>query len=357
MALCTTALAGVVDYPARDMTITVRAGLTIAGLQELLAGENQRLPVDVPAADRATVGGALASNTSGPRRLGFGTLRDYVLGLSVVNDGGQEIKAGGRVVKNVAGYDLGKLFVGSLGTLGIITQVTLRLKPHPEESALLTLGVKPANLVSLFEVLHNSRTRPISMEMLNALSVQVFNKQLGHVLPETPWVMVIGFEDNREAVNWQVHQLIKEVPAEQGVEINVLAGAAAGPLAQALVDFAAWSEAALTFQANLLASATAAFCLQAADLPDHLHLQAHAGNGIVLGHVPGNLTGERAGVLLNGLLGAAVSAQGNLVVRRCPPAWKKSLPIWGKPRNDLWLMRRLKETLDPRDLFNPGRLV
>ena len=110
-----------IDYPARDMTITVQAGITLGRLQDLLAAENQRLPIDVPRADRATLGGGLAVNVSGPRRFGCGTLRDYVIGISIVNDEGQEIKAGGRVVKNVAGYDLCKLHVGALGTLGVIT--------------------------------------------------------------------------------------------------------------------------------------------------------------------------------------------------------------------------------------------
>src|SRR5262249_13131056 len=136
----------VIDYPARDMTITVQAGITIAKLQEVLHAENQRLPVDVPLADRATLGGVLATNTSGPRRYGFGTLRDYVIGISAVNDLGEEIKVGGRVVKNVAGYDLCKLFIGSLGTLGIISQVTLKLRPLPEEQAFVTLGCRTTNL-------------------------------------------------------------------------------------------------------------------------------------------------------------------------------------------------------------------
>ena len=125
-------LNSVIDYPARDMTITVQAGVPIAELRRVLAAENQRLPVDVPHADRATLGGALATNVSGPRRYGSGTLRDYVLGLSTVNDEGQEVKAGGRVVKNVAGYDLCKLHIGALGTLGVITQATLKVRPIPE---------------------------------------------------------------------------------------------------------------------------------------------------------------------------------------------------------------------------------
>src|SRR5207244_8591438 len=126
---------------------------------QLLATENQRLPIDVPQSDRATLGGTLAANVSGPRRYGFGTLRDYVLGISVVNDEGQEIKAGGRVVKNVAGYDLCKLYIGSLGTLGIITQGTPKLKPLPEERALVTFGCEAENVDQTLEVLYRSRTR------------------------------------------------------------------------------------------------------------------------------------------------------------------------------------------------------
>src|SRR6516225_899053 len=104
------------------------------------AAEGQAL---YPVAGRATLGGALAVNASGPRRYGSGTLRDYVIGISTVNDEGHEVKAGGRVVKNVAGYDMCKLHIGALGTLGIITQVTLKVRPRPEAQALLTLGCGP----------------------------------------------------------------------------------------------------------------------------------------------------------------------------------------------------------------------
>src|SRR6516162_278862 len=198
-----TKLDKIIDYPARDMTITVQAGITLAKLQETLATENQRLPIDVPRADQATLGGALATNASGPRRYGFGTLRDYVIGISVINDEGQEIKAGGRVVKNVAGYDLCKLFVGSLGTLGIITQVTLKLKPRPEEHALLTLGCGAEAVGPLLDGLYRSRTRPVCLELLNAAAARQVGMAAGAELPDAPWVIVVGFEGNREAVGWQ----------------------------------------------------------------------------------------------------------------------------------------------------------
>jgi glycolate oxidase FAD binding subunit len=350
------ALDRVIDYPARDMTITVQAGITLARLQEVLAGENQRLPVDVPRADQATLGGALAVNASGPHRLGFGTLRDYVIGISAVNDEGQEIKGGGRVVKNVAGYDLCKLFVGSLGTLGVITQVTLKVKPCPEEQALLTLGCHPEALDGLLEQLHRSRTRPVCLEVLNEQAARSLNRRGGLGLPEAPWVLVVGFEDNRDTVSWQVQQLIKEFPDGNGRGFHVRAGAPAAPLWQALIEGPA-AEGALACKANLLPRAVADFCRQAVSLRAGVLVQAHAGNGIVQLQVPGDLTLDGAAAMLKTVLDAAVAAQGNLVLTRCPPAWKKTLPVWGAPRGDAWLMRRVKDKLDPRRLFNPGRFV
>ncbi len=352
VAISTTRLDQVLDYPARDMTITVQAGIALGHLNNLLAAENQRLPIDVPNAGRATLGGALAVNVSGPRRYGFGTLRDYVIGISVVNDDGQEVKAGGRVVKNVAGYDLCKLYVGSLGTLGIIGQVTLKLKPRSEDQALLTIGCGSEVIGPLLDALHRSRTRPVCVELLNAAAAREVGLQ-----PETPWVLVVGFEDNREAVRWQVEQLVKEMAAEPGTAVTVMAEKAAEPLRSALVELAAWPGARLTFKANLLPSAVADFCRQAADLPDGLRLQAHAGKGIVIGHAGGDLTTERAAAMLKGLLARATASRGNLIVTRCPPAWKTTLPVWGTPREDAWLMRRVKDSLDPRGLFNPGRFV
>jgi glycolate oxidase FAD binding subunit len=349
------ALSAVVDYPARDMTVTVQAGITLAELQRLLAAENQRLPVDVPQPDRATLGGALAVNASGPRRYGWGTLRDYVIGISTVNDEGHEVKAGGRVVKNVAGYDLCKLHVGALGTLGVITQVTLKLRPLPETQALLTLGCDPAGLAALLDTLHGTRTRPTCLDVLSAGAARAVAREAGVALPEAPWVVVAGFEDSEEAVGWQVRQLIKESSAAGVRGLEARAGAACDPLWRALAELVARPSARLTFKANLLPGAVADFCRQAP--ADEFLLHAHAGSGVVRGHAVGDLTLERARAMLKGLTERAAAAQGNVVLPRCPAAWKRELPVWGRPRGDAWLMRRVKETLDPRGLFNPGRFV
>jgi glycolate oxidase FAD binding subunit len=346
----------IIDYPARDMTITVQAGITLADLQQTLAAENQRLPIDVPHPETATLGGALAANASGPRRLGCGTLRDYVLGISTVNDEGQEVKAGGRVVKNVAGYDLCKLHVGALGTLGVITQATLKLRPLPEVQALVTIGCATDAMGNLLDLVHESRTRPVCVDLLNAAAARAVEREHGVGLPEAPWVVAVGFEDNDPAVGWQVQQLIKEASAAGMRGLEARAGRAAEPLWQALVALTDRPDAALTFKANLLPGSVAEFCRLAEGLSGNLLLCAHAGSGIVRGHAAG-LTLESAEAMLKTLGEKAAAAQGNVVLPRCPPEWKRRLPVWGTPRGDLALMRQVKHALDPRRLFNPGRFV
>ena len=155
----------IIDYPARDLTITVGAGVTIAALQKALAVEGQRLPIDIPNPDESTLAGAIATNTSGPRRFLRGTLRDAVIGISFLTDAGVEVKGGGRVVKNVAGYDLMKLQIGALGTLGILTQVTLKVTPKPEDQAFVVFGINAASIGPTLDRLHNSASRPAAIEV------------------------------------------------------------------------------------------------------------------------------------------------------------------------------------------------
>jgi glycolate oxidase FAD binding subunit len=323
----------VIDYPARDMTVTVQTGITIAKLQQILAKENQRLPIDVPHPEIATLGGAIAVNASGPRRYGFGTLRDYVIGISFTDDAGHEAKAGGRVVKNVAGYDLCKLHIGAFGTLGIVTQVTLKLKPLPEECGLLVVPCQAERLSELLSRIHGSKARPVCVEAI-------------------PGTVIVGFEDNGDAVRWQLEQSQHELSGNWQTAASI--GDAAAKEWKRLLD-APSPPAHLEFKANLLPSGSADFIRlleQAA-----VFWRAHAGNGIVTGTTSADLTLADANRMLSELRAAAVAAQGNLVVTRCPTAWKQEIKLWGEPRGDWPLMRKVKNELDPRDLFNPGRFI
>jgi glycolate oxidase FAD binding subunit len=347
-------LDSVIDYPARDMTITVGAGIAVGRLQQTLAAEGQRLPVDVSDADRATLGGALAANLSGPRRLGFGTLRDAVIGIAFVTDEGHEVRGGGRVVKNVAGYDLMKLQIGALGTLGVITRVTLKVRPRPEEHALVAFGLNAASVGPTLDRLHASASRPVAVELLNAAAARA----IGVPLPGSdPWVIVAGFEEKAATVAWQVSILRDELKTAPVRDLTEYRGAACEPLWAALTGLQHRAGSRLSFKANVLPGRVAAFVAEATAAHPDMVLHAHAGNGIVWGHVPSpDLTADRASAVLAHLAPRAAEANGNVVVRRCLVEWKKVLPVWGRPGGDRELMRTVKRTLDPKTVFNPGRL-
>src|SRR6266852_8165114 len=138
----TTKLTRLLEHEAPDLTCHVEAGITLAELQTKLATKGQRLALDPPNAQQATIGGILASNASGPKRLRYGTARDLVIGLHVVQASGEVARSGGSVIKNVAGYDLNKLYIGSLGTLGIIVEANFKLQPLPinERTLILTFS-------------------------------------------------------------------------------------------------------------------------------------------------------------------------------------------------------------------------
>ena len=334
IALDTTALNQVIDYPARDMTITVQAGITMAKLQEALAAEGQWLPVDVPNPEQATLGGAVALNKSGPRRLGYGTLRDYVIGISFVTDEGQVVKAGGRVVKNVAGYDLMKLQVGAVGTLGVITQLTLKVKPKPEACAVVRMICAASELAGVLDRVHASRSRPVAVDVATEQSV------VG-----AAWSIWVAFEEKAATVEWQIATLLEEFKHAPMSDVVAERGPDAAARLQSLVAATA-PASPFIFKANVRPSETARFCNEAAELSVPVH--AHALNGIAIGHSTDDM--------LKLMTGAAQRCGGNLTIRRCPTAWKKDLPIWGKPSGDRDLMRHVKRTLDPKNVFNPGRL-
>jgi glycolate oxidase FAD binding subunit len=334
VACDTTALDAVLDYPARDMTITAQAGITLAALQAELAKEGQWLPIDVPAPEKATLGGVVAVNASGPRRYGHGTLRDYVIGISFVTDDGTEVKAGGRVVKNVAGYDLMKLQIGALGTLGVVTQLTLKVKPRPEAGAAVALGCDTASLAPVLDALAATRTRPVAVELLNREAARAVAGRAGGVSPlfrePGEWVVLVAFEEKAAAVRWQVATLLDELKAVPARDAAELPG---DSILEALTAMQRRPESRLVGRLSVLPSKLAeTVAAQKASL-----VHAHALNGVVWLHDDEAI--PEAAVLV-----------------RAPVDVKRKRGVWG-PLPDSWeLMRHVKRTLDPDNVFNPGRL-
>jgi glycolate oxidase FAD binding subunit len=353
ITLCTTSLAKVIDYPARDMTVTVEAGIRCDELARLLQGERQRLPIDVPQAHRATLGGVAATNASGSRRFGLGTMRDYVIGITAVDASGRLFKAGGRVVKNVAGYDLCKMLVGSLGTLAVITQLTLKLRPLPETSAVLWMTFDHLGTIDdILERLTTSGARPVALDVLDSRAATGIAGEAGVELPCHRPVLCIGVEGTARETAWQIETLKSEIAPARPHDVETIADGDATKLWFALAEFQVPSDDPLTFKANLLPSRTLAFVQEAERAG--CAVQAHAASGIVIGHFPDSITTAGAGAeLLKALRTEARKCRGNLSVVHCDDGWKSALPLSGD-REPAWpLMQKLKGELDPRNILNP----
>jgi glycolate oxidase FAD binding subunit len=178
------ALNRIIEHTPEDMTVTVQSGATLADLQTEVRKRGQWLPLDPPDAS-ISIQQLLAQNVSGPRRFGYGTVRDYVIGLTVVLADGRLIHSGGKVVKNVAGYDLMKLFIGDQGTLGIVVEVTFKLRPIPEvEKTFQKTCRSVAEVQTTVEAVLNSPITPVVLD-LNGMTV------------------IVGFDGTREEVDWQ----------------------------------------------------------------------------------------------------------------------------------------------------------
>lgn len=350
-------LTRVVDYPARDLTITVEAGMRIEELQRLLVAERQQLPVDIAQPVRATIGGAIACNASGPRRHGSGTLRDYLIGCSAIDAQGSLFKSGGRVVKNVAGYDLCKLLIGSRGTLAVITQVTLKVKPLPEAAGWWWLTFDTfAEMENVLERLLTSAARPMALEMLDVPAAKLVATESRLPLPTDCPVLAILVEGTSREVAWQLDVLRKETVPFGVQQIEQLLDQDARTLTAALTEFQVPTDEPLTFQANLRPSR----CWEFAELANRLDVavQCHAGNGVIIGQFPeAAASRDQALTLLQPLQQFASAHTGNLQILHCDPEWQDDLPMCGQPEPAWGIMQQLKRQLDPQGLLSPGRFI
>jgi glycolate dehydrogenase FAD-binding subunit len=185
------ALSRLLAYTPEDMTVTVETGITLAALQSQLAQRGQWLPIDPPNPERTTIATLLAHDVNGPRRFGFGTIREHLLGLKVVLTDGRVIRNGGKVVKNVAGYDLCKLFVGDRGTLGVVVEATFKVLPRPEQEKFLAARCESLSKAgALIDALLESELTPVSLDLHNGTKPALCS-------------VVIGFAGVNEDVEWQ----------------------------------------------------------------------------------------------------------------------------------------------------------
>jgi glycolate oxidase FAD binding subunit len=317
----------VLDHAAGDLVVAAQAGARLRDVQQTLAGARQRLAVDETVMG-ASIGGTLAANTSGPRRLVTGTIRDLLLGVTVVRADGVVAKAGGRVVKNVAGYDIGKLMVGSFGTLAVVTDALFRLHPLPETQRWVTVAADtPQDAHRVVQSMVHSQAVPAAVEV--------------DWLPAGSGTVQVLLEGRAEGV------------AARTRTVRDLLGGAATEAGGAPEGWASYpwlpGETALklTFVLSGLEEVLAAARSVGAGL------RGSAGTGVLHGSVSDP---DRATAAVPVLREVCATHGGSVVVVDAPPQVKQAVDVWG-PVSALDLMRRVKDRFDPEHRLAPGRFV
>jgi glycolate oxidase FAD binding subunit len=347
----------VVDYPARDMTISVEAGIKMAELAAVLARENQWLPIDVAKAAEATLGGVVAVNQSGPHRYGYGTIRDYVIGMSAIDGRGTPFKGGGRVVKNVAGYDFCKLLTGSLGTLGVISQLTLKVRPRPAASAIAACAPADWNHARrLLAALVTTATVPLAVELVVGDAANL--PQLVSTNGLAAGRLLVALEGTPDETQWQLARLRAEWRDSGVADADVAEGESAAAWWRCLVEHAAGDDSRLAIKASVTAPVTVDFVERVLACDAAASISAHAGNGIVEARLPSIAAQDAARIVIQKLRPSAVAAGGGLVVTSAPgnADWTRQF-VWGPPRAETAVMAAVKRQFDPDHLLNPGRFV
>ena len=378
LALDLTRMNRVVAYDPGDLTLGVEAGMPLGELALVLAEHKQWLPLAVPFTTRTTVGGTISSGIDSPLRQFYGTARDYVLGVGFITGEGKPAKSGGRVVKNVAGYDLHKLMIGSLGTLGVITSVNFRTFPLPPASRGFLASFRDSTgALELRHRIARSDLKPLTLEILTPGLAQIFAERTPKMLGEDlaapgpwfstkEWTLAAGFGGNEELLARYERDLTR-MAAEAGATSSVVLDDSTRPiiwgrLRECIPLMLESSPLATIFKIGALPSqlgrilGTLQQTLERHGLP---FVALTRGVGVIyLALLPSGSGGveiERLADVCAQVFDCALSLGEHAVISWCPAALKRRVSVWGPPRGDAELMRRVKQVFDPHGILSPGR--
>lgn len=341
-------LNGLVEHDDANLTATAQSGMRLSALQKTLGERGQFLAIDPPHPGRCTIGGLVAANLNGPRRMLYGGVRDLVIGMKIVLAKGEQIKAGGKVVKNVAGYDMCKLFVGSLGTLGVITEVTFKMAPLPESAATLVASGTLAQQLELVRELSRSTLLPAAVSILSAEAVNVPDIAFGRP------AVVLWTEGFNEAVTRHLREF-QTLAERAGLASTILRDSSHVRLWEQVRDFGDGAEKVVyRLIVPMAALADVLAQIERWSVEQPARYIAHAGSGTIW--ISSNATPSSAAWFPK-LIALAQEHRGHAVMIAAPPSIKNGIDIWGPPPPSLFIMREIKHRFDPQRILSPGRFI
>ena len=352
MVVDISALNRIVQHNAADLTLVVEAGTTLAALRRALAKEGQFLALDAPLPQRATIGGILASGMSGPLKWHYGSARDLVIGMQVAQADGRLTRSGGQVVKNVSGYDMARLHVGGLGTLGVITEVSFKLTPMPRRESTLVAQFKSyADCAAAAMGVFNSGAMPLAMTAYNHSA----SKRIGAAHNAADGSALAVRLGGRPRTLKRLEDETFAILSPRSDAVDRIDGDAANFWAT-LADFgyAAAAKPIMSARVSVLPNRVAQVADAIAQNADAAIL-AQAGYGMLNAHWFAQELD--LGDTLRHARDAVHSAGGSLIVERAPLSVKANVDVWDYNGDSLAIMRGLKAQYDPNGILNPNRFA
>jgi glycolate oxidase FAD binding subunit len=339
----------VLEHDDANLTATVEAGISLSRVQQAVAARQQFLAFNPPYAERVTVGGVIATNLNGPRRSYYGSVRDLVIGMKVVLASGEQIKAGGKVVKNVAGYDMCKLFVGSFGTLGIITEATLRMAPLPETAATVVTTATLPLMQQLADELCRSKLLPSAVFLLSPEASKADDQE------QSVWRLAVCCEGFENSVMRHLRET-QDAAKRIGLGTEILQSSDHSGFWEHIADFPL-QPGRLIYRVTMPRAAAAAF-VQTIDAWPTIDFRPRIVSDTAMGIIWLSLeTKQEAINWFTRLVAEAKEKRGHAVMLAAPPDLKTDVDIWGSLSPTVALMREIKRQFDPKNLLNPGRFV
>ena len=363
LLLVTTRMNRIVEYEPANLTVTVDAGLSLAALQDTLSPRGQWLPIDPPYAERATIGGILATNGSGPSRMAYGGARDLLIGSVVATSDGRISKSGGRVVKNVAGYDLNKLWIGSLGTLALIGEVTFKAAPMPAARGMALASFDAVDSWSdAVGRIIRLPAPPQALAVLDGNSASELGLEISASSP-TNWMLVAMAAGSPAAVSRQLADIVGHCESAGKAEVSTLDVDAPWAAIRELLAERDENESGLWLRASVPISRAGrvadAFRRAAIEGERSRIVRAYPALGDVQAFWPlaSDSPAEAVAREIVALRQLCVDAGGSLAVERAPSEIRIAASVWGDVGPQMRVMRSLKYRFDSPGILNTGRFV